>query len=106
MNTYNFNVTQNSNFTVFAYAQNSDSTYINLSGYNITGIVKFQYSSDNVLFNLVPSIRSAISGLVAISGNVQDDVPCGQYPYNIRVFAEDYSLNILGGYFNVNPSAV
>lgn len=113
MNTYNFDVIQNSTFTVFADAQNSDGSYINLSGFSVTGVVKYQYSdlylrNSGILFNLSPSIYNVTGGRVAISGNVGSGVYAGEYPYNVRIFliGSNYSLNILGGFFRVNPSVV
>ena len=109
MQTYTFDVTQNSNFTVLINAKNSDGTYINLSGYGVTGVVKFLYSNTGVLFNLSSRIDSSyISGLVNVSGDVGTGVPAGQYPYNVRIFqtGNAYTLNILGGYFNVTPSVI
>lgn len=106
MTTYNFDVTQNTNFTINVNAQNSNGTYINLSGLNVTGVVKYQYSNQNVLFDLQPIVGSNISGLVIISGNIGTGVSAGQYPYNIRAYTGNYSIAILGGYFNVSPNTV
>jgi hypothetical protein len=105
-NQYNFDVIQDSNFNFAINATNNDGSYINLSGFGITGIITSSFSNSEILYNINPTIDSSyISGLMLISGNV-GKIPVGQYPYSIDIFSDNYYLNILGGYWNIYPSVI
>lgn len=105
-NQLNFDSVQNSNFNFAINATNSDGSFINLSGFSATGIIKYFYSSTGILYNIVPTVDpSYISGLINISGNI-GEIPVGQYPYTIDIFAGNYYVNILGGYWNIYPSNI
>lgn len=105
-NQYNFDVVQDSTFNFAINATNSDGTFIDLSGFSATGVVKYSFSNTGILYNINPIVDSSyISGLILISGNV-GNIPVGQYPFSIDIFNSDYYLNILGGYWNIFPSTV
>jgi len=103
-------------YTVIAYQgsrlqmnlnlQNSDSTYINLSGYSCSGVVKHRYSSDSYILNLNPVVHTGYtSGLINIdipsTGMV---IPAGQFVYDVEIYQNSTgSLKVLRGNFKVEP---
>ncbi len=102
---YNFDVTQNSNFNVNVIARDVNGNYLNLSGYNAVGLVKFRYSDTGYLYNLNPYVDvSYTGGLVVISGNIGTGVPFGKYVYDVGIISSGNSLKILNGFFNINQS--
>ncbi len=106
-NDYDFNIKQGENFTVFINVQNSDLSYINLSGYSSVGYVKNFFSDDGYLLNLRPTpIEPLASGILAISGNHLEtaNLPIGSFEYSIRIYNGTTSLQVLNGDFNVSPA--
>jgi len=109
---YNFNLIAGSSANFVLYATNSDSTYINLSGFSCRGQVRYSYSSPTVLFNLPATIDpSYISGRVNISitGNSTTGIPCGTYVHDLEIFTtgsnglENYTSKFLRGYVFIDP---
>lgn len=108
MKAYNLCIAQGSQFSVRTYAQNSDGSYINLSGFNARGQVRYNFSSTGVLLNLNPVVHpSYISGIVDIniSGSQTTGIPCTESPYDIEIFNSDEScvVKILRGYASFSP---
>lgn len=104
---YNFDITQGCSFLVYLNASNPDGTAINLSGYSARGIVRDQYSDVKNLFNLNPTpIEPFSSGVLLISGSAQDtqNLPVGEFLYDIEITSSTYGLKIAQGNFVVNPS--
>ena len=106
-NTYDFNITQGCGFLVYLTAQNSDGSYINLSGYTGIGYVKNFYGDSNTIFNLNPTLTNPLeSGVIAISGDYfkTANLPVGSFEYDIRIMNGISSIKVLNGDFNVLPS--
>jgi hypothetical protein len=106
---YNLEIIQGNSFILNVNAQNSDGSFINLSGYGARGHVRYQYSSTGILLDLQPSVHNSyISGLVSINipstGTV--NLPIGVFPYDLEITgANNYCLKYLRGYANVLPEA-
>lgn len=111
---YNFSLVAGSSANFQLNATNSDGTYINLSGYQARGQVRYNYSSSTVLFNLNPTVHpSYTSGIVNINitGSQTTGISCGVYPYDLEVYLtgsvgeETYTSKFLRGFFYLDPEA-
>ena len=104
-NSYDFTVVQDINFTVILTAQNSDLSYINLSGYGLTGYVRSSYGNTGILYglNVTPNTNYS-SGLLYVSGRYPQSKPMGQFVYDILgVNSNGYTIRLLNGNFTVSP---
>ena len=92
--TYDLNITQGSSFNIRLTAKDSDSNYINLSGYSISGYVRNRYSDSSYLLDMTPTIVSGGSPDAILSGlvDIQLDpiqtsaLPVTQAIYDIEVY--------------------
>lgn len=108
---YFLNITPNINFNVTIIAQNSDGTFINLTGYNTSGYIRNSYGDSGVLYNFfVTADPSYISGIVYLSGKYPVlnpsgyQNPLGTFPFDvIAVNSQGYETMILGGFTNIGP---
>lgn len=99
MATCNFNVNRGSTFSTRITMQNSDSTYINLSGYTVSGQARYSYSSSGVLVDLAPTIYSHVSGMVDIEINATGTtaLPIGEMFYDVKRYSGDYADKLVEG---------
>lgn len=109
MQTYDLSLIQGTLLSIRTFAQNSDGTYINLSGYSVKGQIRQNFSSTGILLDLMPVINTTyISGIVDINitGSLTTGLPCGQFPYDVQVSSSDLSttIRILRGYANIEPA--
>lgn len=106
-NSYNITGTQGSTLSLNLTVTNSDGTYLNLSGYSISGYCKEKYASTGKLLDLSVSIISAISGLINVSGHATGlaAMPVGIYPYNLEARAGEYVFKPLVGHLLVFPES-
>jgi hypothetical protein len=104
-NSYNLNIVQNINFNIKVIAQNSDLTYINLSGYNTSGYIRASYGNTGVLYNLfVTPDPSYISGILNVSGKYPQTSPIGNFPFDIiGINSDGYEITLLNGICSINP---
>ena len=103
---YNFNITVGTSFINYLNINNSDGSFVNLSGFSCRGGVRNNYSDTGYLYNLNPTV-SAWSGVVMVSGGASttSNLPCGSFYYDIEIFnSGDYALKVLNGDFNIFPS--
>jgi hypothetical protein len=104
---YNFNLTAGDSILTYLNCYNSDGSFINLSGYSLTGVVKNNFGDTGYIYNLNPQI-AAWSGVIMVSGSsvsTQSLIP-GSYSYDIQIFNnQGYSLKVLNGDFNLFPSS-
>lgn len=105
---YDLGIIQGSTFNVTLTLTNDvDGSYINLSGYNVTGQMRSYYRSNNVLLGLSPTIYSAISGMINIniSGSQTASLPVGMFPFDIEIYNSDESsvLKPIRGYAQISP---
>lgn len=108
-NTYDISITQGEDAQVSLRLTNADGTAVNLSGYFVRGKVKHSYSQTGYVYDLSPSITSAVSGLVEINIAALDSaaLPVIEAFYDIeRYTADDASVfKVLNGKFLVYPEA-
>lgn len=104
---YNFSITRGCSFLVYLNIQNSDSSYVNLSGYSARGKVKAQPGDTGYIYDLNPQIiEPKISGLLMFSGSAYSTsgLACGQFLYDAEIYIGDYALKVLNGDFIVYSS--
>lgn len=79
-----------------------------LSGYNLSGFCRYQYSSTGNLLSLNPSgvNSSGISGQISISISATNtsSLPITQFPYDIKIYSGVYQNTILYGKVSVLPN--
>jgi len=106
--TYDIDMIQGNTFSGRLISQNSDGTYINLSGYTTSGSVKYRYSQTTALFNLNPVVHSSyVSGIVDISVTASTllSQPVGEYIYDINQYAGNgFVQRLLNGKCIIAPS--
>ena len=124
---YNINTIQGDNLQITLAVKNENYIPINLSGYDVRGVVKYAYfgsppaldESGNYmsgyLLNLNPVINSGVSGSLYASGliniNVSSytmaSVPVGSFVYDIERFPYGIptgnSIKLIRGKFIVSP---
>jgi hypothetical protein len=120
--TYDLNITQGSSFNIRLTAKDSDSNYINLSGYSVSGYIRNRFSDSSYLLDLEPIIVSGqsdpttpanllndaiFSGLVDVSILPTDTaaLPITQAIYDIEVYKATTVIKLLNGKANVHPEA-
>ena len=108
-NTYDINQLQGSSLSIRFTTKDSAGNNINITDYTVTGYVKEQFTSSNVLLNLNANVYSAVSGMVDIfvSGSVTANMPIGRFPYNVEAHGPSGTvLKISRGYMYVDPEVV
>ena len=114
---YNFSTTQGSQLSVRLNIKDASGNAINLSGYEVRGVVKYRYSSPNSLVNLDPTIVTGTTGAayqsglvdVYLSGSQTAALPVGEFVYDIEKYPSGASNlegavdKILAGDFLVYP---
>lgn len=115
---YNINTIQGDNLQITLSIKQKNNTLVNLSGYNVRGVVKYAYGytgQDQVLLNLNPSIVSGLNGSSYASGlvninvpsNISCNLPVGTFVYDIERFPllnpTGNSIKLLRGKFIVEP---
>lgn len=117
-NSYNINTIQGDNLQITLKIKDQSNNPINLSGYDIRGVVKYSYGytgNEQILLNLNPTIYSGINGSYYPSGiiNINVDsytmasVPVGTFVYDIERYPYGVptgnSIKLLRGKFIVCP---
>lgn len=115
---YNINTIQGDNLQLSLRVKDSNNNAINLSGYDVRGVVKYAYGytgNEQVLVNLNPLIVSGNNGSYYSSGivsiNVQSyitaSIPVGTFVYDIERFPYGIptgnSIKLIRGKFIVSP---
>ena len=106
--TYNISIFQGENldFTL-NLKENNGTTPLNLSGYSVRGKVKYSYGSSGTLWDLNPTIVSAVSGQISLSipGTGVANLPVTEAVYDIeRYTSGDASVTkVLNGKITVHP---
>ena len=103
---YNINLTVGESHIIYLNVNNSDGSYINLSGFSCRGKVRANYSDTGYLYDLNPQV-AIWSGIIMISGGASSTtglIP-GQFNYDVEIYnSGDYALKVLNGDFSVYPS--
>ena len=115
---YNINTIQGDGLQLSLRVKDSNNNAINLSGYDVRGVVKYAYGytgNEQVLVNLNPTIISGNNGSYYASGivniNVESyttaSIPVGTFVYDIERFPYGIptgnSIKLLRGKFIVSP---
>ena len=115
---YNINLIQGDQLQLTLAVKDADSVPINLSGYDIRGVVKYAYGytgSSGILLDLAPLIYSGVNGScypsgiinINISSNTTAYLPVGSFVYDIERFPSGIptgnSIKLLKGKFIINP---
>lgn len=115
---YNIETIQGDNIQLSLRVRNTDNTPINLSGYDVRGVVRYAYGytgNEQILLNLNPLIMSGNNGSYYSSGivNINIDsytmaaIPVGIFVYDIERFPYGIptgnSIKLIRGKFVVSP---
>ena len=115
---YNINTIQGDGLQLSLRVKDSNNNAINLSGYDVRGVVKYAYGytgNEQVLVNLNPLIVSGNNGSYYSSGivNINVDsyvtasIPVGTFVYDIERFpygiSTGNSIKLIRGKFIVSP---
>ena len=115
---YNINTIQGDGLQLSLRVKDSNNNAINLSGYDVRGVVKYAYGytgDQQVLVNLNPTIISGNNGSSYSSGivNINVDsyvtasIPVGTFVYDIERFPYGIptgnSIKLIRGKFIVSP---
>jgi len=115
---YNINTIQGDHLQLSLRVKDSNNNSINLSGYDVRGVVKYAYGyagNEQVLVNLNPTIISGNNGSSYTSGivNINVDsyttasIPVGTFVYDIERFPYGIptgnSIKLIRGKFIVSP---
>ncbi len=115
---YNINTIQGDHLQLSLRVKDSNNNSINLSGYDVRGVVKYAYGytgDQQVLVNLNPTIISGDNGSYYPSGIVDINVdsyttasiPVGTFVYDIERFPYGIptgnSIKLIRGKFIVSP---
>jgi hypothetical protein len=115
---YNINTIQGDNLQICLSIKNENNSPINLSGYDVRGVVKYAYGFTGIsglIVDLAPVINSGVSGSLYASGLVNINipsytmasVPVGSFVYDIEKFPYGIptgnSIKLIRGKFIVSP---
>ena len=115
---YNIETIQGDQIQLSLRVRNTDNTPINLSGYDVRGVVRYAYGytgNEQILLNLNPFIVSGNNGSYYPSGivNINVDsytmasIPAGVFVYDIERFPYGIptgnSIKLIRGKFVVSP---
>jgi hypothetical protein len=103
---YDIFLQQGSDYSINLNLTNSDTSPIDLSAYNVSGIAKMKYSDTGILLNLSPSIINAPSGIINIfiSGIKTETLPINIGFYDIFIYNSGSVTSVLNGKVFINPS--
>lgn len=126
-NSYNINTVQGDNLQISLKVKDQYCNPINLSGYDVRGVVKYAYFGSppaldvsgnyvsGILLNLNPIVYSGQSGsyypsgiiYVNVPSHVMANMPVGSFVYDIERFPKGFptgnSIKLLQGKFIVAP---
>lgn len=115
---YNINTIQGDNLQITLCVKDQNNAPINLSGYDVRGVVKYAYGYTGIsglILDLNPVVNSGVNGSYYASGLVDINIPSyimasipvGSFVYDIERFPENIptgnSIKLLRGKFIVSP---
>lgn len=108
MFTYDIWLTQGDSLDLSLNVKDDNQLPLNLSGYSVSGFIKYQYSDPNISGTPITcNLDNPISGLLSLSltPNQTNNLSCYQYVYDVNAFNSLSldSFKILKGYVNVLP---
>jgi len=115
---YNISTIQGDNLQITLSVKDQYNTPVNLSGYDVRGVVKYAYGFTGIsglIVDLAPVINSGANGSLYASGLININIPSytmasipvGSFVYDIERFPEGIptgnSIKLLRGKFIVSP---
>ena len=115
---YDISTIQGDNLQITLSVKDQYNTPVNLSGYDVRGVVRYAYGFTGIsglIVDLAPVINSGINGSLYASGFININIPSytmttipvGSFVYDIERFPEGIptgnSLKLLRGKFIVSP---
>lgn len=115
---YDISTIQGDNLQITLSVKDQYNTPVNLSGYDVRGVVKYAYGFTGIsglIVDLAPVINSGVNGSLYASGFININIPSytmttipvGSFVYDIERFPEGIptgnSLKLLRGKFIVSP---
>ena len=115
---YNITAIQGDNLQITLSVKDQYNAPVNLSGYDVRGVVKYAYGFTGIsglIVDLAPVINTGINGSLYASGFININIPSytmttipvGSFVYDIERFPEGIptgnSLKLLRGKFIVSP---
>jgi hypothetical protein len=115
---YNISTIQGDNLQIALSVKDQYNTPVNLSGYDVRGVVKYAYGFTGIsglIVDLAPVINSGTNGSLYASGFINinipsytmTSIPVGSFVYDIERFPSGIptgnSLKLLRGKFIVSP---
>lgn len=107
MEKLDLNVKQGAKYNAKIYVTDDGEDPINLSGYSLSGAVKYRYGNSGFYYNLAPTVDNGPSGIIdlTISPAYTIDFPIGEATYEIKRFdGQGNAERTVYGNFNVFPS--
>ena len=103
---YNLDIVKGSSFSAVLTAKDETGTAINLAGYNLRGVIKYNYSDSTYLLSLGPQVATAASGIITISISAADTatLPVTVAVYDIEMYNDSgYVAKLLDGRVSIHP---
>tara|TARA_Y100000593_G_scaffold84789_1_gene160826 strand:+ start:29597 stop:29965 length:369 start_codon:yes stop_codon:yes gene_type:complete len=114
---YNLDITQGSSFSAQLFAKNANGTAVDLNGYSLSGVMKYNYGTGTSLVDLSPTVNlgtnslgqtnTAASGVVDISLTHTQTaaLPVTMAVYDVEMYNGDYSevRKLLDGRVTIYP---
>jgi hypothetical protein len=115
---YNIDTIQGDNLQITLCVKDQYNIPVNLSGYDVRGVVKYSYGytgMSGILLDLMPVVNSGINGSYYASGLININIPSyttafipvGSFVYDIERFPSGAptgnSIKLLRGKFIVSP---
>lgn len=109
LSTYDINFTRGASLSLNLVATDPATNLpLNLSGYNVRGQARQNYSSTGVMLDLAPTITSYVSGIINVNvhGSGTAVLPSTRGVYDIEIYnSSGYVLKLMGGLFLVQPES-
>ncbi len=109
---YNLDLIQGSTFSAQLFAKNANSTAVDLTGYSVRGVLKYNYGTGVALMNLNPAVNTtspytAASGVIDVSITAANTatLPVTIAVYDIEMYNGDESevRKLLDGRIRIHP---
>ncbi len=109
---YNLDIIQGSTFSAQLFAKDANGTAINLAGYNVRGVIKYNYGTGLSLVNLSPTVNTPspytlASGVIDVTVSAADtsSLPVTVGVYDIEMYNNDETevKKLLDGRVKVYP---
>ena len=105
MTTYDLQIYQGTTYNIAINLNNSDGTPVNLSGFAISGFLKYEYSDTGKLVDLSPQIINPVSGSISITvpASVTASIPITMGFYDVQIYSSGTVSKVLMGNAYIYP---